>query len=182
MESLETERLLLRTFCDDDISIHKVIFADPEVCRHYCGRTRTESETREWLVHRRWQAKSSDELGFLAVIRKTDNQLMGLVALQLFVGEWLRFEDTPQTHCHPLIVEISYAFGQEFQKQGYATEACRALITYGFEQMRLPRLTNGVVPENLPSIRLCERLGFRQLRNTHPDGTGHVWVLDNPST
>src|SRR5689334_19118290 len=120
MKTLETERLRLRPFTDADMEIHRVVFSDPEVCRYYCGKTRTEEETREWLIHRRWQTRSEDELGFLAVIRKEDSQILGLVALQSFVGEWLRFEEEPDAPFHPLVVELSYAFGREYQGQGYA--------------------------------------------------------------
>ncbi len=179
MKALETGRLGLRPFTDDDMEIHRIIYSDPEVCRFYCSHTRTEQETREWLIHRRWQTRNEDELGFLAVVRKVDSQIVGLVALQLAVATWLRFEDEPDTEFHPIIVELSYAIGRKYQRQGYATEACRALIDYGFREMRLPRLTNGVVPDNIPSWRLCERLGFRKVNNLHPDGTGYVWILDN---
>jgi ribosomal-protein-alanine N-acetyltransferase len=178
MRALETKRLWLRPFRDDDIEIHRVVFSDPAVCHFYCTNTRTEQETREWLIHRKWQARNEDELGFLAVVRKQDQQLLGLVALQLAVATWLRFADTPDPF-YPLIVELSYALGRAYQRQGYATEACQALIDYGFKDMHLPRLTNGVVPENVASSRLCERLGFRQVLNVHPEGTGHVWILDN---
>ena len=179
MQILETERLVLRPFDDDDMEIHRVVFSDPEVCRFYCGKTRTEAETREWLIHRRWQTRNADELGFLAVVRKSDYQIMGLVALQLCVANWLRYEDKPDDRCHPLIVELSYAMGREYHRQGYATEACRALIDYGFKEMRLPRLTNGIAAENIPSNQLCRTLGFRQVRNVHPKETGLVWILDN---
>lgn len=178
MKTLETKRLTLRPFTDDDIDIHRQVFSDPEVCKFYCGRTRTEDETREWLIHRRWQAKSADELGFLAVVRKDDGQLLGLVALQLFVGLWLRLEDEPGPY-NPLIVELSYALGREFHGQGYATEACEALVDHAFRTLRLPRLVNGVDAENLPSVKLCERLGFRPVANLHPDADGPVWVRDN---
>ena len=161
------------------MEIQRVVFSDPEVCRFYCANTRTELETLEWLIHRKWQARNSDELGFLAVVRKTDKQIMGLVALQLCVANWLRFEEEPDAPFHPLIVELSYAVGREYQRQGYATEAFRALIEYGFKTIRLPRLTNGVVSENIPSNCLCRTLGFRQLRNFHPEETGNVWILDN---
>ena len=149
VRELETKRLRLRPFTNDDIEIHRVVFADPEVCHFYCTNTRTEQETREWLIHRKWQVRSEDELGFLAVIRKEDGQIMGLVALQLFVANWLRFADAPDTPFHPLIVELSYAIGRVYQRQGYATEACQAVIEYGFKEMGLPWLTNGVVPENV---------------------------------
>jgi RimJ/RimL family protein N-acetyltransferase len=180
VRALATNRLWLRPFTDDDLEIHRVVFSDPEVCHFYCTNTRSEQETREWLIHRKWQVRNEDELGFLAVMRKHDQQLMGLVALQLVVATWLRFADAPETPFHPLIVELSYALGRAYQRQGYATEACQAVIDYGFQEMCLPRLTNGVVPENVASARLCARLGFRQVPNVHPAGTGQVWILDNP--
>lgn len=179
MRPLETKRLRLRPFTNDDMEIHRVVFSDPAVCHFYCTNTRTEQETREWLIHRKWQVRNEDELGFLAVVRKEDNQIMGLVALQLLVAYWLRLADAPETPFHPLIVELSYAIGQAYQRQGYATEACQAVIEYGFKEMGLSRLTNGVVPENVASSRLCARLGFHQAPNLHPEGTGHVWILDN---
>lgn len=181
MKTLETERLILRPFTDADREIHRVVFSDLEVCHYYCGKTRTEDETREWLIHRRWQVRGSDELGFLAVVRKADKQILGLVALQLLVGNWLRFEEDAESPFNPLLVELSYAFGREYQRQGYATEACKPLIEYGFKEMRLPRLTNGIDPQNIPSNRLCQTLGFRQVKNVHPEGGGgFVWILDNP--
>lgn len=179
MIPLETARLILRPFTNDDKEIHRVVFSDPEVCRYYCGKTRTEDETREWLIHRKWQARGSDELGFLAVVRKADDQILGLVALQLSVSFWLKFEEDQDSPFNPLTIELSYAIGREFQRQGYATEACRALIEYGFREMRIARLTNGVSIENVPTNRLCQALGFRQVRNLHPGEGGTLWVLDN---
>ena len=161
------------------MEIQRVVFSDPAVCHFYCTNTRSESEIRDWLIHRKWQVRNDDELGFLAVVRKPDQQLMGLVALQLCVANWLRLAEAPDTLFHPLIVELSYALGRAYQRQGYATEACQAVIDYGFKEMCLPRLTNGVVPENVASTRLCARLGFRQVPNVHPEGTGQVWILDN---
>ncbi len=179
MRALKTQRLWLRPFTHDDMAIHRVVFSDPEVCHFYCTNTRSEQQIRDWLIHRQWQARNDDELGFLAVVRKPDQQLMGLVALQLCVATWLRLAEAPATPFHPLIVELSYALGRAYQHQGYATEACQAVIEYGFKEMCLPRLTNGVVPENRASARLCARLGFRQVPNVHPAGTGQVWILDN---
>lgn len=177
MRVLETERLWLRPFTEDDMEIHRVVFSDPAVCHFYCKNTRTEQETREWLIHRKWQTRSEDQLGFLAVVHKQSQQLMGLVALQPLAATWLRFADDPLFS--PLIVELSYAIGRAYQRQGYATEACKALIDYAFKELCLPRLTNEIAPENVASARLCERLGFRQVPNLHPDGTGSVWILEN---
>jgi RimJ/RimL family protein N-acetyltransferase len=179
MKRLETERLLLRPFTNEDMEIHRVVFSDPEVCRYYCGKTRTEEETREWLIHRKWQVRSEDELGFLAVIRKEDERLLGLFALQLFAANWLVLEGEESSPYAPLVVELSYALGRDYWQQGYGTEAGEALIQYAFLDMRLPRLVNGIDDANTPSIRLAEKLGFRQVKNLHPEHGGHAWVLDN---
>jgi RimJ/RimL family protein N-acetyltransferase len=175
MKSLETERLRLRLFENDDMGIHEVVFSDPEVCRHYCKNTRTPEETREWLIHRKWQAR--DGLGFLAVLRKEDCRIIGLVALQLCVADWLALDENPESPYPPFIVELSYAFGRDYHRQGYATEACRALIDYGFKEVRLPRLVNGISMENEPSIRLAERLGFQREINVKEQYP--IWILDN---
>lgn len=177
MKTLETERLRLRPFTDEDIEIHRVVFSDPEVCHYYCGKTRTREEVRDWLIHRKWQARSDDELGFLAVVRKQDNQILGLVALQLCFAPWLVLEEAPDSLFPPLIIELSYALGRAYQKQGYATEACLALMEYGFKELRLPRFINGVLAENEPSVRLVERLGFRREKNLK--GGSFVWIRDN---
>ncbi|HYF61184.1 MAG TPA: GNAT family N-acetyltransferase [Herpetosiphonaceae bacterium] len=179
MQAIETERLLLRPFTDADIAIHEVVFADPEVCRFYCGKTRSEQQVREWLIYRRWQAGSSDDLGFLAVVRKEDGQILGLVALQLLLGVWLRLEEDADSPFNPQLIELSYAFGRAFQGQGYAYEACHALMVHGFTSLRIARLTNDIDPENTPSIRLVEKLGFRPAANRHPDNRGPVWIRDN---
>jgi len=179
MKPLETDRLILRPFTEHDMEIHRIIFSDPDVCHFYCGETRTREETQEWLIHRKWQSHYDEDLGFLAVVRKADDQIVGLVALQLSVSPWLRFEEDLNRSFHPLTIELSYAVGQIYQQQGYATEACRALIVYGFAEMRLPRLTNGVSEENIPTNRLCQKLGFRQIKNVHPIKPGLVWILDN---
>ena len=107
------------------------------MCRFYCGKARTEEQTREWLIHRKWQATGDDELGFLAVVRRADSRIMGLVALQLCVSPSLRFEGEANSPINPITVELSYAIGREYQRNGYIKEACRALIDYGFMDMRL---------------------------------------------
>jgi [ribosomal protein S5]-alanine N-acetyltransferase len=179
MKILETERLLLRPFTDDDTEVHRVVFSDLEVCRYYCGKTRTEEETREWLIHRRWQTRNEDELGFLAVIRKADERIIGLFALQVLAANWLVLEGEENSPYAPLIVELSYALGRDYWRQGYGTEAGQALIDFAFLEMRLPRLVNGIDEANTPSIRLAEKLGFRRVKNRHPEHGGFAWVLDN---
>jgi RimJ/RimL family protein N-acetyltransferase len=176
---LATDRLLLRPFTRHDEAIHRLVYTDPMVARPFCGGTRTLEEVREWLIHRVWQA-AEDDLGFWAVVRTVDETLLGLVALQPYVPWWIVWEHDPYAPHHALEVELSYALGRAHWGQGYATEAGRALIDHAFDRLRLPRIAYGVDRDNVRSVNLMRRLGFRMERNLHPDGAGAVvGVLDN---
>jgi RimJ/RimL family protein N-acetyltransferase len=65
------------------------------------------------------------------------------------------------------------------QRQGYAAEACRALIDYAFRELKLPRIAYGVDGDNVASWRLMKHLGFRLGKDPHPDGNGVTGVLEN---
>lgn len=56
--------------------------------------------------------------------------------------------------------EIGYKFSSEYQHQGYATEALKKCTEIIFEDLHLHRIQAWVLPDNLPSQRLLERLGF----------------------
>jgi RimJ/RimL family protein N-acetyltransferase len=173
MRSFETPRLRLRRFTCDDEAIHEVVYSDLEVCRYYCRSTRTLDEVREWLVYRSWQGRDED-LGFWAVIRKEDERLLGLVALQPYIPRWIVWEDDPDARTNALEVELSYAFGRCFWGRGYATEAGRELIHYAFAILRIPRIAYGVDRANVRSVELMRRLGFALGRNLHPEGENDV--------
>ena len=59
-------------------------------------------------------------------------------------------------------VDVGYRFLPEHWGKGYATEAGRASIAFGFETLRLERIIALVLPENLGSIRVIEKLGMRE--------------------
>ena len=180
MKSFETERLRLRPFTHDDEELHRQVFSDADACRYYCGPTRTLEETREWLIHRMWQARG-DDLGFLAVIRKVDETLMGLVALQAYVATWIVWEDEPDARFSKVEVEYSYALGRSHWGYGYVTEAGRALIAYAFKELRLARLVTNIDVDTPRSIEVVKRLDFQVTRNLNPESPGGVAILDNTS-
>jgi ribosomal-protein-alanine N-acetyltransferase len=176
---METERLLLRPYTLDDVEdLHRVIYSDPEVCRPFCGTTKTLDEVRENVVYRMMQHRTG-KFGCLAVVRKADGALMGIVALHNCLTWYLVFEDQDPRY-NSLEVELAYAFGRQYQKQGYATEACRAVIEYAFQELRLRRIAYAVSKDNDNSWNLMMRLGFRPGKNLHPDGeNSRIGILDN---
>ena len=180
MTRLETERLTLRPFVSGDAyGIHGVVFSDPEVCEQFCGLPWTIEEVRHWVAYTHLDTRYGD-VGYLAVVRREDRVMLGLVGLRPYVAAGIIWRDDPHPRFARLEMELTYAFGAAFQRQGYATEACNAVIGYAFRGLRLPRLAYAVHVHNVPSWKLMKRLGFRFERNLRPEGYEDiVGILDN---
>ena len=150
--ALETERLVLRPFIEADIDVaYRLFEEDPEVYRFDPGYART-LEQRGAIVRRHIAQNQENGEGTLAVTLKTTGELIGQAGLQLYVLPWQPFA-TPE-------VELYYKFGRPYWGQGYALEACRALVDFAFNDMRLLRLVTITQPQNLRSVHLLQRLGF----------------------
>ena len=61
---------------------------------------------------------------------------------------------------HPEDVELGYVIRRDRQRQGYATEVCAAIMEYAREQLGSASVSARVNPENLPSVKVVERLGM----------------------
>lgn len=72
--------------------------------------------------------------------------------------------------------EIGYLLHPDYWHQGIGTEALRALVAYGFDELELDRITADVDPNNEASLRLLGKLGFRETgRAERTLQIGDVW-------
>ncbi|MBW7457541.1 GNAT family N-acetyltransferase [Paenibacillus sepulcri] len=143
---LETERLVLRCYQDEDLPALHDIFAEPGMMSFYPAPF-TRSQTRSW-IERNQTRYLKDGYGLWAVCLKETNACIGdcgLVAQQI--------DGRPE-------VEIGYHIKRGLWSQGYATEAALACRDYGFGHLGLPRLISIIHPRNTASIRVAEKLGF----------------------
>jgi ribosomal-protein-alanine N-acetyltransferase len=144
---LETQRLILRRLREADTRALFGILGDEEVTRYYDDATFTHlAQAREQIAA--W------ENGFLhkrcirwGMTRKDDGALVGTCG---YYG----------IHPWHMRASIGYELGRQFWCQGLMTEALQAIIKLGFEEMSLNRIDALVMPENIPSIRLLEKIGF----------------------
>jgi RimJ/RimL family protein N-acetyltransferase len=141
---LKTERLILRDFRQDDLDAFASFLADDEVMRYLGGATLSRDDT--W----RNMARSAGQwllrgYGAWAVVRKSDQALMGRVGL-LYPEGW------PS-------LEVGWTLGRPYWGQGYATEAARAAMNYGFLTQDVDRLISMIDPDNAPSQAVAQRLG-----------------------
>lgn len=160
---LETERLVIRMYREKDFPAYYRLIANPRVnCfrNPECGSM--EEVRREFME----KIRSSDA-SELAVVQKSTDTFMGL----LFGG----YEENEDTF------GVGWNFLPEYGKKGYAYEAAKAYFSFLFNELAIRRITAFTEDDNLPSQRLCEKLGmrreglFREFISfvNNPDGSPH---------
>ena len=164
---LETERLVLRGFVEADLADHWAILSDPVVMKHFAGAVfgREESFRRLLGGVGLWQLQGT---GLLAADRKTDGKLIGHVGL----FDYHR-EITPSIEGVP---ELGYIFAAEVHGQGFAREACEALLGWADRTLNASETVAIIAPDNGPSIKLAQRLNYeRQPDGVYRDETVSLW-------
>ena len=149
MKILETGRLLLRHLEIEDLDLLYAIFQDPEVRRYFPEGRLPYAETRqeiEWFLDGH---PDDPALGLWATVFKQTGRLIGRCGL---LPCRLDGEDE---------VEVAYLLAKEHWGYGLGTEAARAVLAYGFEVLRLPRLICLIDRENRASIKVATRLGMK---------------------
>jgi RimJ/RimL family protein N-acetyltransferase len=161
----------VRPFTADDLDeIYDLVYADPAVREAWSGRAGTPTEIKAAFA--REHVERDDDFGFKAVVLKEGNGLLGLMGFQRHEPDedtsWLVFErGSPEGWRDPRLIEVelTYALGRAYWGHGYATEAGRAMIEYGFAKMGIARIVNGTSGGNHRAIALMRRLGFGIQKN-----------------
>ena len=169
---LETERLTLRCFMEDDLPDHAAMLADPVVMKHFGGHGfgREDSFRRLLGGIGLWQVQGT---GLLAAERKSDGKLVGHVGL----FDYHR-EIEPSIEGVP---ELGYIFASEVHGQGLAREACDAILAWADRSLDADETVAIISIGNDPSIKLAERLGYeRQPDGVYRDEPISIWRRRNP--
>ncbi len=177
MPVLETERLVIRLFTLDDLDdIHAIL---SQAFQHHfdAGDAEDRAERQRWL---QWTVLNYEALAKLdqppygdrAIVLKSTNQLMGSIG---FVPCLDAFGQLPSLQAELAGGYYSTEFGlfwavsPAYQRQGYATEAARAMIHYAFTALRLRRVIATTEYDNVGSIGVMRRVGMRLEKNPSPD-------------
>lgn len=142
---LETERLVLRRFTANDADAIFSMRRDADIMR-FIREPQSREETVNWLklVSSHWE---DEKIGFCAVVEKSSDKIIG------WCGLW-RLKETSEP-------EVGYAIAKEFWGKGYATEAARRFLEYGFNELNFNEIVAVARPENIASRRVMEKLGMR---------------------
>jgi RimJ/RimL family protein N-acetyltransferase len=152
--TIETARLRLRPLVEDDIpDWARLIYADPEVTRYLPGPDVTPLERTERLYRYFSDHWPLHGYGVWAVTDRATGNFLGQAGLN-------HIADLNET-------ELDYALAKDSWGRGLASEAAGGVVRYAFETAGLTRLIGFVIPENIASRRVLERIGFAYECDTH---------------
>lgn len=160
-ERLETERLVLRMFRDEDWRAMHEYFSDPESVRFTFGRAQTEGGSWRAIasILGHWQLRS---YGPYALEEKATQKVLGTVGL------WFPI-DWPEP-------EIKWALARQHWGKGYASEAVRAVQAMAHEHLPELPLISFINSENAASISLALAVGATLERETEfRGGWWHIY-------
>ena len=160
---LRTERLLVRQWRESDIEPFARLNADPEVTR-YLGGVRTRERSVAWVQAARTEIEERG-WGLWAV------EVPGTVGCIGFVGLTPLPPEVPQAPG----IEVGWRLAREHWGHGYATEAARAALDFGFEELGLDEIVSMTAAANLRSRRVMERL---EMTYNPADDFEHPLVTD----
>ena len=159
---LVTERLVLREFVEADWPAVLAYQRDPLYLCYYPWTDRTPADARVFVdMFLEWQREEPRRRFQLAITRKEDGGLIGNCGLR-------RKPDNDWE------ADIGYELDPRYWGRGYSTEAALAMVSFGFRELGLDRISSWCIADNAASARVLERLGFRQegrlRRNEHFKG------------
>lgn len=164
--TLDTERLHLRPFEPSDLDVYTArIFADSDVMRFLPKRDAPARERAQRTMDFFNDHWNQFPYAPWAVVEKASGELIGQCGL-CFISE---IQET----------EVLYAFGKEFWGKGYATEAARASVAFGFNQVGLERIIALAVPENSASRKVMEHCGLQYEKEMQLFGMNCVYYARN---
>lgn len=154
---LETERLVLRMFREEDFEPYAKICADEEVMRYLGGKplSRAEAWRHMAFLVGHWHLLG---YGHWAVEEKSSGDFVGRIGFLNPAG-WPGFE-------------IGWTLARDRWGRGYAIEGARRALAYAFEEMGREHVISLIHPENRASISVAERLGERL------EGTAEIFGIN----
>jgi RimJ/RimL family protein N-acetyltransferase len=169
VSEIETSRLLLRPWRNEDLAPYARICADPEVMRYLSGtmtRDQAAEQMERWMRH--WEERGC---GVCALEEKSSGAFIGFIGL-VYHEEWPEEEHK---------TEVGWRLDRSFWGRGFATEGARASLQHGLEELGLERIISIIHPKNIASRRVAEKAGLTLRGETRFKGYDVTWyAIDRP--
>lgn len=154
---LETERLILRPHCDEDVSFLIELNEDPEA-NLYTGDGPISEQTARKILLSLSKQFLEQRMGRFVVIEKSTEETIGWCGLAFLQDR--------------KVVDLGFRFKKCKWNLGYATESSLKFLEYGFSELRLPEITAQVDTRNKASIRVLKKLNMsRSVEKNDEEGS-----------
>lgn len=150
---IETDRLILRPLAMSDLEDMLALHREPAVVEFMGPASASGLGKRLARCEWAWREHGHD---LLAMIERSSGRFLGRVGLR----HWPQFGET----------EVGWAVFAAAQGRGYATEAARGCLSWGFDNFPLPYITAMIRPDNGRSLGVARRLGMKAIRDEILDG------------
>ncbi len=160
---LDTDRCLVRETTPEDVGAFYQIYSDPAITRYMEGLYPEEEQERRYIREYIEKVYTYHGFGVWTVVDRDSGAVIGRAGFSYR-------EDFPDP-------ELGYIIGVPWQRQGYGTEVCRAVLGYGWGALEFEQVQALVETENQVSLRLCEKLGFRYEKSLALQGKNYHLLL-----
>ena len=161
---IETERLILRPYKTEDFARVHMYGSVPDVSKYDVWGPNTEEDTRNFIKAKIENLKQNPKYEFeFAICLKETDLLIG--------GCGIRRESQTSR-----VANIGYVINPEVQSRGYATEANRKILEFGFKELNLALIYATCDTRNTPSYKVMEKLGMKRVGHikNHKMVKGHM--------
>ena len=148
---LETNRLFVRESTVEDVDDFYRIYGEPSITYYMEDLFQNPEEEKVYMQEYIRQMYGFYGFGMWTVILKEENRIIGRAGLNTREGY-----DLP---------ELGFVIEKEYQKHGYAYEACEAILKYAKEELLFDKVQALVEAENRASVKLLQKLGFVYLKD-----------------
>lgn len=147
MQTINTERLLIRPLAANDADFIVELLNDPSFIQNIGDRNvRTMEDAEKYILNGPVASYEKNGFGLCLVVLKETGESIGMCGLI----QRDQLDD----------VDLGYAYLPRFWGKGYAVEAAKATLEFGWQTVGLKRIVAITDPSNTPSNRVLEKLGF----------------------
>jgi RimJ/RimL family protein N-acetyltransferase len=162
----ETPRLLLRPFLAEDAAGMFEMDSNSEVLKYIGTSPQTQLSESEAAIRYIQQQYHDNGVGRFAVILKETNTFIGWAGLKYL---------TETMNGHVNFYDVGYRFLSQYWGQGFATEAAKASLDFGFQQLHLDVIYAVAMTDNGASNRILTKIGMRHVNNFDLKGFNTAW-------
>ena len=165
IDSIETDRLILRNLESKDAQGMFELDSDPEVLIYLGGNPLTSIEQSKEIIKNVHKQYEKNGIGRWAIIEKSTNEFVGWTGLKY--EEKVRKEFS--------YYDLGYRLKKKFWGKGIATETALISLDYGFNDLNLEKICATAHSKNIGSNKVIQKMGFTLIDAIQIDDTPCNW-------